>query len=205
MLNTLAQNLTIIRKQKSLLQKDVAKAVGITATALSAYEKGQREPTLSVIYKLAEYYDISMDRLCGRECAVTLPSQPLRSEVLRFISQLHEEMLYYPSVSDTRLEIETSIRKPIEDDRSQVGFFDEESEPDAAVYCVNLKFASMLPWMFDYINDLTKLLDIQHDNGLSVDIVSPWRKEVLAGMKDTPLYTFAWEHPLSDEAEKKEE
>lgn len=203
MLNTLAQNLTMIRKRKNLLQKDVAKAVGITATALSAYEKGQREPSLSVVFKLAEYYGVSMDRLCGRLSERS--SHPARADVLRFISKIYEEMVYYPSVSDTRFDIKTSTRLPTAEDLAQAGFFDEAPDPNPAVYCVDIEFSSVLPWMYDYVDDLIKLLKIQNVNDLDVDIVTPWKKELLNDMKDIPLYTFEWEHGSPNPLNKKEE
>lgn len=41
-------------------------ALGITDRGYRKYEAGDSEPTLSVIIALADYFDVSLDYLCGR-------------------------------------------------------------------------------------------------------------------------------------------
>ena len=43
--------------------KDVAKALGISASALSMYEKGQRIPRDEIKIRLARYYDRTVDSI----------------------------------------------------------------------------------------------------------------------------------------------
>lgn len=45
------------------LVKDVAKALGISASALSMYETGQRIPRDEIKIRLARYYDRSVDSI----------------------------------------------------------------------------------------------------------------------------------------------
>ena len=47
-------------------QKDIADAMGITSRAYLYYETGTKEPTLSKIVALADYFDVSIDYLVGR-------------------------------------------------------------------------------------------------------------------------------------------
>lgn len=49
-----------------MLQKDIAATVNITVRAYQYYEKNQREPTLSVLIALADFFDVSLDYLVGR-------------------------------------------------------------------------------------------------------------------------------------------
>ena len=54
-----------LREQKGVTQKDVATAVGCTATVYSRYERGEREPDISTLCSLADYFEVSTDRLIG--------------------------------------------------------------------------------------------------------------------------------------------
>ena len=55
-----------LQKERKLLQKDIASSVGLSLRAYQYYEKGQKEPTLSVLLRLADYFDVSLDYLVGR-------------------------------------------------------------------------------------------------------------------------------------------
>ena len=55
-----------LKNERKLLQKDIASSVGVSLRAYQYYEKGQKEPTLSVLLRLADYFDVSLDYLVGR-------------------------------------------------------------------------------------------------------------------------------------------
>ena len=54
-----------LKKERKLLQKDIASSVGLSLRAYQYYEKGQKEPTLSVLLRLTDYFDVSLDYLVG--------------------------------------------------------------------------------------------------------------------------------------------
>jgi len=62
----LAERLKELRKERSLRQEQVAVAVDISMSAYCNYEQGKREPTASVLERMADYYDVSVDYLLGR-------------------------------------------------------------------------------------------------------------------------------------------
>lgn len=62
----LAERLLFLRKQKHLKQTDVARALGISISAYCRYEYGEREPVASVLIRMAELYEVSIDYLVGR-------------------------------------------------------------------------------------------------------------------------------------------
>lgn len=41
--------------------------LNISKSALSRYERGERVPTLTDAEALADFFEVSLDRLCGRE------------------------------------------------------------------------------------------------------------------------------------------
>lgn len=52
-----------VRKAKNLNQQKVALDLNITREALSHYENGRREPSLSMLLKMSEYFNVSVDYL----------------------------------------------------------------------------------------------------------------------------------------------
>ncbi len=58
--------ITLLRKERSISQKNAAAALGISQALLSHYEKGIRECGLDFLVKAADYYNVSCDYLLGR-------------------------------------------------------------------------------------------------------------------------------------------
>lgn len=56
-----------LRKLKKATQDDVAKYLGISRPAYTAYEAGKREPDDETKIKLANYFGVSTDYLLGNE------------------------------------------------------------------------------------------------------------------------------------------
>jgi len=61
-----SERLQMIRKKKGMTQVIVAKKVHITERQYQRYEAGDNEPTLSVLLRLADLFDVSLDYLAGR-------------------------------------------------------------------------------------------------------------------------------------------
>ena len=57
-----------LREQKGVTQKEVATAVGCTSTVYSRYERGEREPDISTLCSLADYFKVSIDSIIGYSC-----------------------------------------------------------------------------------------------------------------------------------------
>lgn len=58
-------NLRKLRKERNLLQKDLAKYLGITIASYSLYENNKRTPPYGILKKLCKFYNIDMDLLIG--------------------------------------------------------------------------------------------------------------------------------------------
>ena len=61
-----SQRLLSLRSQKGLSQSAVAGAVGLGLRTYQYYERGEREPQLSTLVKMADFYEVSLDYLAGR-------------------------------------------------------------------------------------------------------------------------------------------
>ncbi len=54
-----------LRLSLDMTQKKFAEEIGITASALSSYEKNLKNPSIAVAKKIAEAFHVSIDWLCG--------------------------------------------------------------------------------------------------------------------------------------------
>lgn len=56
-----------LRMSKGVYQKDVAEYLGVDRTTYVKYERGDTEPNLEILDKLATYFGVTVDELLGRE------------------------------------------------------------------------------------------------------------------------------------------
>ena len=56
-----------IRKMKNLNQQKVAMDLNISREALSFYENGKREPSLTMLVNMSKYFNVSIDYLITGE------------------------------------------------------------------------------------------------------------------------------------------
>ena len=56
-----------LRKALNLSQRQLAKEIGTSQANLSRWEQGIIEPSIMECWRLADYFDVSIDVLCGRK------------------------------------------------------------------------------------------------------------------------------------------
>lgn len=56
-----------LRKENKLSQYDLANIISTSQQNYNRYENGKVEPDLKTLIKLANYYNVSLDYLCGRQ------------------------------------------------------------------------------------------------------------------------------------------
>ena len=56
-----------LRKEYNLSQQKLSGYIDVTQQCISEWEKGNMEPTLSNLIKLADVFDVSIDFLAGRK------------------------------------------------------------------------------------------------------------------------------------------
>jgi transcriptional regulator with XRE-family HTH domain len=129
-LNPFSQRLRQLREEKGLLQKDVAKILGITPSAYGYYEQGKREPSMEVLKKLSDFFNVSIDYLLGRtdirspvdEITEAVSDDP---ELLEFWNELKEredlKLLFKQTKKLSPKDIKQIIRiiKAIEDEEDK--------------------------------------------------------------------------------------
>lgn len=55
-----------LRKKHKLSMKEFGLIFGLSESTISLYETGKREPDISTLIKMSEYFNISVDELLGR-------------------------------------------------------------------------------------------------------------------------------------------
>ena len=55
------------RKERHLSQRQLAKEIDTSQANLSRWEQGLNEPSILECWKIADYFDVSIDVLCGRK------------------------------------------------------------------------------------------------------------------------------------------
>lgn len=163
-MSNIAENLLAVRNSKKLLQKDVAALTGITATALSAYEKGQREPSLSVVVKLAEFYGVSIDWLCGVEHKPEekKPEDMTRADVIKTLYMLKK------IVPGSSIRCKSSY----------------DAEEDCDIYCFDFMIESTSNWATAYFEKLSALISLYRSGDIDSEVIEAWNEKKL----NEPIY-----------------
>ena len=60
------ERLRTLRKSRGLRQEKMAELCEIGLTTYRRYESGEREPTATVLWKMADVFGVSVDYLIGR-------------------------------------------------------------------------------------------------------------------------------------------
>ena len=63
---TFAENLKMLRENSKLTQQQLADALHTTQRKVSYWESGKIEPDLENLWKICDYFDISIEELIGR-------------------------------------------------------------------------------------------------------------------------------------------
>lgn len=69
-----AANLKRLREKNGLSMQKLGAAIGTTGVSLGYYERGEREPALGVLVKIALYFGVSIDELVGLDVKKKKPS-----------------------------------------------------------------------------------------------------------------------------------
>lgn len=64
-MESFSERLKELRLEKGLGQVALAKELGVGKSVISLWEKGQCEPTLGNLIKIADYFGVSLDFLAG--------------------------------------------------------------------------------------------------------------------------------------------
>ena len=80
-----------LRKQKGLTQEQLAQRLWVTKSTISAYEPGTKYPSLDMLTKLAQTFNVSSDFLLGIEKECTLNISKLSNTQIEILNKIINE------------------------------------------------------------------------------------------------------------------
>lgn len=92
MIYNLSARLKQLRQEKHLKQEQVALLVGVTKSAVSAWELDMRQPSYEALIRLAELYRVSTDYLLGRTYSRSIDLAGLTNAEISIICELVASM-----------------------------------------------------------------------------------------------------------------
>lgn len=161
--NFIGDNLLRLRRIKGITQADIAKVLGIGQTAYSAWEKGKTKPPLDQLIRLASFFEVSLDELCGLKDR-HYSSLITQADIIKIILNLCDN-----DIAD--IGIETKI--------IEIQRFENEPPDDATVRFVSLSFRQEYEWLIEFIEAWRKLKDVEKEGLIKADVVQAWVSEQL--------------------------
>ncbi len=83
------KNLAYLRQTKGLTQSEFGEIIGKKKSVVSQYEKGESEPGIAVIKKLAKYFGLSYSDLMDKDLSTTKdPGETVKSNANSYLKEL---------------------------------------------------------------------------------------------------------------------
>lgn len=108
-------NIKYVRELKNLTQKQCADKFNITLRAWQTYEQGVSEPKYELLCKIADFFDVSIDYLLGREAGEPAPIDELASQfnMTALEKKILDEYLALPK--NMRTDLMEFLRKAVKE------------------------------------------------------------------------------------------
>ena len=99
-LEIFAKRLKKLREQHNLSTRSLGEIVGTSNATISRYETGKRDPDLIVVHKIAQYFNVTIEYLCGEDADTgvetlveiyTKLSDASKQEAIKYITYLYEK------------------------------------------------------------------------------------------------------------------
>lgn len=99
-LQIFAKRLKRLREQHGLSTRALGEIVGTSNATISRYETGERDPDLMIAHKIASYFDVTLEYLCGEEQDTQMEtliemytklSEESKKDAIKYITYLYEK------------------------------------------------------------------------------------------------------------------
>ena len=106
-----SERLAALRRERGMTQAELAAELGISKSAVSMYERGNREPELDLLQEMADLFGVSVSSLLGREEDDLLRGDP---ELTGYLESLRDRpelrMLFSLTQNATKEDVEAAVR-----------------------------------------------------------------------------------------------
>ena len=99
-----------LRQKNKISQNEIAKILGVDRSNYSRYESGAIEPNIQILQKRADYFNVSIDYLLGRDSQNTAI----------LLNEQKEAFNYLRELKGPYLQMATGYLKKLAEDQSQI-------------------------------------------------------------------------------------
>ena len=100
-----------LRQQRGLSQSDLAKKLNISKSTISMLEVGARQPSIEMLEQIADFFNVSLDYLNGKEDGSAYYLTPETAELAKEVFERSELRILFDAVRDVpEQDIKTIIK-----------------------------------------------------------------------------------------------
>ena len=89
-----------LRERRGMTQKELAEKLHISTAAMNMFETGKRTPSRETLEHIADYFNVDIDYLIGREFGSTYYLAPEAAEIAKEIFDRPELKTLFKAVKD---------------------------------------------------------------------------------------------------------
>lgn len=78
-----SERLKELRLKSGMTQLELAMRIGVSKSSINMYERGEREPGLETVERIADCFGVNLDYLCGRDARCSAGSELLDERIER--------------------------------------------------------------------------------------------------------------------------
>lgn len=87
------KNLKLLRRQHNLSQKEIGNIFHASQNTVSQWENGTRKPSYDIIQEIADYFDVSVDYLLGRQEQLPELNSKDKREIQEILDDTEQQLL----------------------------------------------------------------------------------------------------------------
>ena len=99
-----AQRLRELRLNKGLSQKELGERLGLHNSTISMYERGEREPDFDTLDLIADYFNVDVQYLLGREIGSMYYLDPTAAQMAKEVFDREDMRILFDAVKDVSAE-----------------------------------------------------------------------------------------------------
>jgi len=89
------ERLKELRERRGLSQADFADKIGVSKSAISMYERGERTPDYDTLEAIADFFNVDIDYLLGREKGSTYYIDPEVAEIAQELFENEQKKILF--------------------------------------------------------------------------------------------------------------
>ena len=132
------ENLSKLRRMQGIMRKDLAKSLDISEVSVGAYENGKRQPNYEMLFKIADYFGVTVDELLGHkktENSAAVADYRLKRAIKNLstvgvVSRTNKDR-FFLTLHDAKKASSLLDRNGVFEDEDDVGLRDSLIFPDA--------------------------------------------------------------------------